>query len=204
VEIEQTVNKRKKITRLLLILLMILLSLGCIKYLISKSKKYISENGKSSMGAVVEQIQQTYDLQVSGYYSQLQLVEEFLLHERKLSLETDVNKSFFEAWEKESESTLIFIQENGQAISARGTKMRIDMPSKLLLDLKNGYNIGKLVRLDYDQKKKDGYLVAIPSPVPCILFVRELSARVNASKIVSLKSADIPIPLSLTKKRYFA
>ena len=161
-EIEQTVNKRKKITRLLLILLMILLSLGCIKYLISKSKKYISENGKSSMGAVVEQIQQTYDLQVSGYYSQLQLVEEFLLHERELSLETDVNKSFFEAWEKESESTLIFIQENGQAISARGTKMRIDMPSKLLLDLKNGYNIGKLVRLDYDQKKKDGYLVAIP------------------------------------------
>ena len=114
------------------------------------------------MGAVVEQIQQTYDLQVSGYYSQLQLVEEFLLHERELSLETDTNKNFFEAWEKESESTLIFLQENGQAISAGGTKMRIDMPSKLLLDLKNGYNIGKLVRLDYDQKKKDGYLVAIP------------------------------------------
>lgn len=161
-EIEQTVNKRKKITRLLLILLMILLSLGCIKYLISKSKKYISENGKSSMGAVVEQIQQTYDLQVSGYYSQLQLVEEFLLRERELSLETDTSKSFFEAWEKESESTLIFLQENGQAISAGGTKMRIDMPSKLLLDLKNGYNIGKLVCLDYDYKKKDGYLVAIP------------------------------------------
>ena len=141
---------------------MILLSLVCIKYFISKSNKYISENGKSSMGAVVEQIQQTYDLQVSGYYSQLQLVEEFLLHERELSLETDTNKSFFEAWEKESESTLIFLQENGQAISVDGTKMRIDMPSKFLLDLKNGYNIGKLVRLDYDQKKKDGYLVAIP------------------------------------------
>jgi signal transduction histidine kinase/AmiR/NasT family two-component response regulator len=162
VEIEQTVNKRKKITKLLLILLTILLSLGCIKYLISKSSKYISENGKSGMGAVVEQIQQTYDLQVSGYYNQLQLVEEFLLHERELSLETDVNKSFFEAWEKESESTLIFLQENGQAISAGGTKMRIDMPSKLLLDLKNGYNIGKLVRFDYDQEKKDSYLVAIP------------------------------------------
>ena len=36
------------------------------------------------------------------------------------------------------------------------------MPSKLLLDLRNGYNIGKLVTLDYNQKKKDGYLVAIP------------------------------------------
>ena len=47
-------------------------------------------------------------------------------------------------------------------------------------------------------------VIAIPRPVPCILFVREPSARVNASKIVSLKSADIPIPLSQTKKRYFA
>ena len=36
------------------------------------------------------------------------------------------------------------------------------MPSKLLLDLRNGYNIGKLVSLDYNRKKKDGYLVAIP------------------------------------------
>ena len=94
-EIEQTVKKRKKITMLLLILLIILLSLGCIKYLISKSIKYISENGKSSMGAVVEQIQQTYDLQVSEYYSQLQLVEEFLLRERELSLETDTKKCSF-------------------------------------------------------------------------------------------------------------
>ena len=106
------------------------------------------------MGAVVEQIQQTYDLQVSGYYSQLQLVEEFLLHERELSLETDTNKNFFEAWEKESESTLIFLQENGQAISAGGTKMRIDMPSKLLLDLKNGYNIGNWCVLIMIRRKK--------------------------------------------------
>ena len=66
-ETEQSVNKRKKITKLLLILLTILLSSVCTIYLTSKSKKYISENGKSSMGAVVEQIQQTYDLQVSGY-----------------------------------------------------------------------------------------------------------------------------------------
>ena len=161
-EIEQAVNKRKKITRLLLILLMILLSLVCIKYLISKSNKYISENGKSSMGAVVEQIQQTYDLQVNGYYSRLHMLEDFLTQEGVRSIELDRNKKFFEAWQKESESTLIFLQENGKAITTDGTKLRVDMPSKLLLDLRNGYNIGKLVSLDYNQKKKDGYLVAIP------------------------------------------
>ena len=114
------------------------------------------------MGAVVEQIQQTYDLQVNGYYSRLHLLEDSLIQEKVRSIELDRNKKFFEAWQKESESTLIFLQENGKAITTDGTKLRVDMPSKLLLDLRNGYNIGKLVSLDYNQKKKDGYLVAIP------------------------------------------
>ena len=114
------------------------------------------------MGAVVEQIQQTYDLQVNGYYSRLHMLEDFLTQEGVRSIELDRNKKFFEAWQKESESTLIFLQENGKAITTDGTKLRVDMPSKLLLDLRNGYNIGKLVSLDYNQKKKDGYLVAIP------------------------------------------
>ena len=114
------------------------------------------------MGAVVEQIQQTYDLQVNGYYSQLHLLEDSLIQEEVRSIELDRNKKFFEVWQKESESTLIFLQENGKAITTDGTKLRVDMPSKLLLDLRNGYNIGKLVSLDYNQKKKDGYLVAIP------------------------------------------
>ena len=114
------------------------------------------------MGAVVEQIQQTYDLQVNGYYSRLHMLEDFLTQEGVRSIELDRNKKFFEAWQKESESTLIFLRENGKAITTDGTKLRVDMPSKLLLDLRNGYNIGKLVSLDYNQKKKDGYLVAIP------------------------------------------
>ena len=114
------------------------------------------------MGAVVEQIQQTYDLQVNGYYSQLHMLEDSLIQGGVRSIELDKNKKFFEAWQKESESTFIFLQENGKAITTDGTKLRVDMPSKLLLELKNGYNIGKLVSLDYEQKKKDGYLVAIP------------------------------------------
>ena len=103
-------------------MLVILLSLVFIKFLMHKMNRYIDENGKSSMGAVVEQIQQTYDLQVNGYYSQLHLVEDYLLQEKELSLETDTHKKIFEAWEKESESTLLFLQENGKAITMDGKK----------------------------------------------------------------------------------
>ena len=143
-------------------LILIFLNLIFVKFLLNRMNSYIAENGKSSMGAVVEQIQQTYDLQVNGYYSRLHMLEDFLTQEGVRSIELDRNKKFFEAWQKESESTLIFLQENGKAITTDGTKLRVDMPSKLLLDLRNGYNIGKLVSLDYNQKKKDGYLVAIP------------------------------------------
>ena len=146
----------------LFFLILIFLNLIFVKFLLNRMNSYIAENGKSSMGAVVEQIQQTYDLQVNGYYSQLHLLEDSLIQEEVRSIELDRNKKFFEAWQKESESTLIFLQENGKAITTDGTKLRVDMPSKCLLDLRNGYNIGKLVSLDYNQKKKDGYLVAIP------------------------------------------
>ena len=159
---ERAIAKRKKIIVPLFFLILILLSLIFVKLLLNRMNIYIAENGKSSMGAVVEQIQQTYDLQVNGYYSQLHLLEDSLIQEEERSLGLDRNKKFFEAWQKESESTLIFLQENGKAITTDGTKLRVDMPSKLLLDLRNGYNIGKLVSLDYNQKKKDGYLVAIP------------------------------------------
>ena len=156
------ITKRKKIIVPLFFLILILLSLIFVKLLLNRMNSYIAENGKSSMGAVVEQIQQTYDLQVNGYYSQLHLLEDSLIQKEVRSIELDRNKKFFEAWQKESESTLIFLQENGKAITTDGTKLRVDMPSKCLLDLRNGYNIGKLVSLDYNQKKKDGYLVAIP------------------------------------------
>jgi len=159
---EQAKTKRKKMIVPLFFLILILLSLIFVKLLLNRMNSYIAENGKSSMGAVVEQIQQTYDLQVNGYYSRLHMLEDFLTQEGVRSIELDRNKKFFEAWQKESESTLIFLQENGKAITTDGTKLRVDMPSKLLLDLRNGYNIGKLVSLDYNQKKKDGYLVAIP------------------------------------------
>ena len=159
---EQVITKRKKMIVPLFFLILIFLNLIFVKLLLNRMNSYIAENGKSSMGAVVEQIQQTYDLQVNGYYSRLHMLEDFLTQEGVRSIELDRNKKFFEAWQKESESTLIFLQENGKAITTDGTKLRVDMPSKLLLDLRNGYNIGKLVTLDYNQKKKDGYLVAIP------------------------------------------
>ena len=159
---EQAAVKRKKIIVPFLIGLLILSSIVFIKHLTNRMNSYIEKNGKISMGAVVEQMQQTYELQTNGYYSRLHLVEDYLLQEKELSLETEVTSNFFEVWEKESESTLLFLQENGKAITADGTKIRMDIPSKLLLDLRNGRNIAKLVAWNHEEIQNGAYLVAIP------------------------------------------
>ena len=161
-QIEQEIIKRKKIIMSLFVIIFILSSFVFVKFLLNRMNTYIEVNGEISMESVVEQIQQTYDMQVSGYYRQLHFVEDYLCKEKKISLETDNNRNFFKAWEKESESTLLFLQENGKAITSDGTKLKVDMPSKLLLDLRNGSNIEKLVAFEFEQVKKDGYLVAIP------------------------------------------
>ena len=161
-QIEQEIIKRKKIIMPLFAIIFILSSFVFVKFLLNRMNTYIEVNGEISMESVVEQIQQTYDMQVSGYYRQLHFVEDYLCKEKKISLETDNNRNFFKAWEKESESTLLFLQENGKAITSDGTKLKVDMPSKLLLNLRNGFNIEKLVAFEFEQVKKDGYLVAIP------------------------------------------
>ena len=161
-QIEQEIIKRKKIIMPLFVIIFILSSFVFVKFLLNRMNTYIEVNGEISMESVVEQIQQTYDMQVSGYYRQLHFVEDYLCKEKKISLETENNRIFFNAWEKESESTLLFLQENGKAITSDGTKLKVDMPSKLLLNLRNGFNIEKLVAFEFEQVKKDGYLVAIP------------------------------------------
>ena len=40
-------------------------------------------------------------------------------------------------------------------------------------------------------------VMAIPRPVPCILLIRESSARENGSKMWGRNSSDIPIPVSV-------
>ena len=79
--IEQKITKRKRIIVRLFVVSLILSSLIFIKLLLNRMDKYIDENGKSSMRAVIEQMQQTYDLQVNGYYSQLHLLEDSLIQE---------------------------------------------------------------------------------------------------------------------------
>ena len=67
-------TKSKIIISALLIVILLCASLS-LRLLVLSMNRTIEENGKISMQAVVEQIQQTYEMQIENYYSRLRIVE---------------------------------------------------------------------------------------------------------------------------------
>ena len=130
------------------------------RILFTKMNSYIETNGKLSLDAVDEQLQQTYDLQLDAYYSQLHLIENYLIHDSNISLVE--NQQFLNSWQNELDSQILFIKENGTAIRADGTRCRLDISNPLLMNLKNNRNIAKLIPLSYRQESGSGFLMAVP------------------------------------------
>lgn len=154
----QKMKSKNRFVPLLFAVLIMTVVISEILFL--KMNSYIETNGKLSLDAVDEQLQQTYDLQLESYYSQLHLIESYLIEDSNISLED--NQQFLNSWQNELGSQLLFIKENGTAITADGTRCRLDVSNQLLMDLKNNKNIAKLVPLSYRQESGSGFLMAIP------------------------------------------
>ena len=154
----ERIKSKNRFVPLLFALLIITVVVSEI--LFAKMNSYVETNGKLSLDAVDEQLQQTYDLQLDSYYSQLHLIGNYLIHDSNISLAE--NQKFLNSWQKELDSQILFIKENGTAITADGTRCRLDISNQLLMDLKNNKNIAKLVPLSYKQESGSGFLMAVP------------------------------------------
>ena len=154
----ERIKSKNRFVPLLFVLLIITVVVSEI--LFAKMNSYVETNGKLSLDAVDEQLQQTYDLQLDSYYSQLHLIGNYLIHDSNISLVE--NQKFLNSWQNELDSQILFIKENGTAITADGTRCRLDISNQLLMDLKNNKNIAKLVPLSYKQESGSGFLMAIP------------------------------------------
>lgn len=154
----ERIKSKNRFVPLLFALLIITVVVSEI--LFAKMNSYVETNGKLSLDAVDEQLQQTYDLQLDSYYSQLHLIGNYLIHDSNISLVE--NQKFLNSWQNELDSQILFIKENGTAITADGTRCRLDISNQLLMDLKNNKNIAKLVPLSYKQESGSGLLMAVP------------------------------------------
>lgn len=154
----KNIKNKNKFVPLLFALLIVVVVVSEI--LFTKMNSYVETNGKLSLDAVDEQLQQTYDLQLESYYSQLHLIEDYLIHDSNIALVE--NQKFLNSWQNELDSQILFIKENGTAITADGTRCRLDISNQLLMNLKDNKNIAKLIPLSYKQESGSGFLMAVP------------------------------------------
>ncbi len=155
------IEKRKILVPLFLILL-VLCGAGIVKVLLAQMDNAIEENGKNSMQAVVEQIQQTYELQVENYYSRLRMIDGYAVNGTEDMLEKGDTRYLLEKLQQETGSKIFFIKENGVAIDIDKHKRKLEITASLLQDLKNKQNIAKLVTYHDGPETKVGFLLAIP------------------------------------------
>lgn len=155
--------KKQKMLVPLLIVVVILLAAGAVQMLFGKMDKTIEENGKLSMQAVVEQVQQTYELQVGNYYSSMRVLDGYITQGNNYDIldNQDVMK-FLDVWQKERGAKIYFIRDNGTAITLDKRECRLDISSALLMDLKNGQNIAKLIFYQDEAGINSSFLTAIP------------------------------------------
>ncbi len=142
--------------------MLILCAVGIVWIFITKTDSSIEENGKISMEAVVEQIQQTYELQVGSFYSRLRVIDGYVAQGNTEILENADIKSFLESWQEETGAQLFFIKENGAALTIDKKERRLEISSTLLMDLKENQNIAKLISYNDGTTTESGFLMAIP------------------------------------------
>ena len=155
-------TKSKIIISALLIVILLCASLS-LRLLVLSMNRTIEENGKISMQAVVEQIQQTYEMQIENYYSRLRIVEVYAVQGGDELLDNADTIWLLNKLQEETGSQIFFIKDNGAAIDINKSKCKLDISSALLMDLKNSQNIAKLVSYKEGEQNKGGFLLAIPS-----------------------------------------
>ncbi len=157
-------NEKKLNKKLFLILLPLLLAMmaAFLFWAIQKMEDYIIRNGETNMSAVIEQMEQSYDLQIGNLYTRLQRIEKNLFQDADRSILLSENKRFLDVMTDDESGQILFIKENGQVMTTDGTESYLDIQSSSLMKLKEKENLAQSVSWSVKMNTESCYLVAIP------------------------------------------
>ncbi len=163
-------NETKLNKKLLLILLVLLLAvMAAFLFLTArKMESYITRNGETNMSAVVEQMEQSYDLQIDNLYTRLQRIDKNLFQDENRSIVLSENKRFLDAMTDDDSEQILFIKENGRVMTTDGTESYLDIQSSSLIKLQEKERLAQSVSWNAGTDKENCYLVAIPCDSYCV------------------------------------
>lgn len=154
-------KNKKLIIPFLLIALFVCVSF-MIKILSAQMDESIKKNGLFNVESVVEQVEQTYTLQVENYYSRLHFLRRYMEKSNDDVLKNEELLYFLENWQEETGATLYFMKENGAATTSDKEQCHLEISSSLLMGLKQDQSISKLITIKQGSESKSAFLMAIP------------------------------------------
>lgn len=159
----KNVKKRRK-KYLLVIPVILLLAVMTIygHWAMNRMQGYISRSSEANMTAVMEQMRQIYDLQIGKIYERLGMIEKNLFPYQKRSTQTKDCREFLVSMIDNSSEQILFLKDNGQAMTIQGELHNLDVESSTLLKLRQEERIAQSIAWHVDMKKENYYLIALP------------------------------------------
>ena len=155
-------KNNKKIHSLLLVVLILAFMVGFVFFAVGRMKSYIKSSGEENMSAVMEQMEQSYDLRITNIFERLHRIEKNLFSDETRSIELRAYQPFLDVMRDGSFEKILFIKENGQAMEANGEQSYLDIQSSSLMRLQAKEKIAQSVSWNVNSVKESYYLVALP------------------------------------------
>ena len=153
---------KKKSNVWMIILLFIILSVFSMDFIVYKMRNYIEESGKNHVSNIIEQMEQSYDIQIGEYYEKLEQIEKFFFKDKNRWILLQESKEYFESVFGDTSGELLFIKENGEVKTLEGEVSRIDIQGQSLLELQHNKKIAQSVTRNVKGHQESCYLIAIP------------------------------------------
>ena len=153
---------RRVINSIVLIVILIVFCIISGEMILKRMEGYIEKNGRNNMATVMEQMSQSYNIQIDTYFRKLEQAERFLFQngEREIILEN--SKGYFEAVQPDDTEELLFMKNNGEIMTTDGEKSHIDIQSQMLIRLNQNQKIAQSITMNLNSKRENYFLVAIP------------------------------------------
>lgn len=153
---------RRTVNSIVLIVILIIFCIISGEMILARMESYIEKNGKNNMAAIMEQMSQSYDIQVDTYFRKLEQAERFLFQNGKRDISLEDRKGYFDAVQPDDTEELLFMKSNGEIMTTDGKKSHIDIQNQMLIDLNQNKKIAQSITMNSNMGKGDYFLVAIP------------------------------------------
>ena len=158
----QNKMNNRKIPFLIISVVVLVFMIGFVFYAVDRMEKYIISTGQENMSAVIEQMEQSYDLRVANIYERLQRIERNLFPVQTRSIVLSEHQDFLNVMADGTSEHILFIKNNGQVMTVDGKESYRDIQSSSLMKLQEKERIAQSVSWNVDSVKENRYLIALP------------------------------------------